>query len=90
MENREPTQIVRKLYNHYIELNKNYIVGSENQEYWKGMEDVKLQLANITKVVGAVEVMSKKAILQLCTLQGKLQFLPHHVFFIYISKSIEK
>lgn len=94
MENQEPNKIVSKLWKRNEQLtarNINILTTPESEvkQFYKEQEQLKEELAKITNVVGAVEVMSKMSLIKLVALQSKLRFMPHHTFYIQFAKAAE-
>lgn len=85
MNNDQPTKIVSKLYKRFLELRK---VTDPNLHDYKAEEVLKTELAAITRVVGAIEVMSKNSIVKLVAMQSSLRFMEHHSFYIEFSKAV--
>jgi len=79
MENKEPNKIVNNLYKSFLKLSTDCKGIAANYDY-KAEETIKTELRKIHSVVGAVEVMSKKAIMQLVYLNGRLRAIPFHQF----------
>ena len=78
MTHKEPNQIVSALFKKYKTLDQEKDAAKYD---WKAQEKLKEELAKITKVVGAVEVMSKLNILKLIRMQCSLRFLQEHKFY---------
>lgn len=82
MENNEPNKIVKRIYLKY------QLLVTKNEPYKTGQrEQLCKELNDLTNVVGAIEVMSKKSILMLVSLQSSLRFMQHHSFYIQFSKA---
>lgn len=78
MTYKQPNQIVSALFKKFIELDK---VKDADKYDWKAQVKLKEELIQITKVVGAVEVMSKLNILRLIKMQCSLRFMEEHKFY---------
>lgn len=72
MNNDQPTKIVSKLYKRFLELRK---VTDGSLYDWKAEEQLKKELADITNVIGAIEVMSKNSIIKLVAMESSLRFM---------------
>lgn len=86
MNNNEPNKIVSSLFKQYLELSK--VTDADKHDY-KAEEILKTKLANITRVRGAIEVMSKNNILKLVKMQSSLRFMAHHSFYIEFARACE-
>lgn len=86
MNNNEPTKIVNRLYKKFVELRQDTSADKYNYE---NEAQLKKELYNITTVVGAIEVMSKNAIVKLCAMESSLRFMPLHSFLIKFSQTVE-
>lgn len=85
MNSNEPNKIVSKLYK---EVKKLQALPSEKiDEYFAKIEPIKKQLEDITRVVGAIEVMSKANILKLSAMESSLRFMEPFKFLMYLSKA---
>lgn len=78
MTYKQPNQIVSALFKQFNELDK---VKDADKYDWKAQIKLKEELIQITKVVGAVEVMSKLNILRLIKMQCSLRFMQEHKFY---------
>jgi hypothetical protein len=79
MNNNEPNKIVNGLYKRFLALS--VACNGEAASYdYKAEETIKEELRAIHGVTGSVEVMSKKALLQLVYLNGRLRAIPFHQF----------
>lgn len=79
MNNNEPNKIVNGLYKRFLALSAD--CGGDASKYdYKAEEVIRQELRKIHGVVGAVEVMSKKALMQLVYLNGRLRTIPFHQF----------
>lgn len=86
MNNNEPNKIVSALYKEFNNLRK---VKDINLHDYKREEELKTQLAAITRVVGAIEVMSKGNILKLCRMASCLRFMEPFKFLIQLDKGCQ-
>ena len=83
MENNQPTKIVSNLYKRFKVLQQSGVLCCKERE------DICKELEAITKVVGAIEVMSKSSIIKLCAMESSLRFMPPFVFLIKFSDAVE-
>lgn len=74
MNKNEPNKVVNSLYKRLQGLR------AAEQYDWQAHEVIKEELRKIHSVVGAVEVMSKRALMQLVLLNGQLRAIPFHQF----------
>jgi len=88
MNNNEPNKIVNNLYKRYIKLSQD-CKGDASKYDYKAEEQIKNELLKIHQVVGAVSVMSKKALFQLVVLNGKLRAIPFHRFHFPFTDALE-
>lgn len=86
MKNNEPNKIVTALFKDYLKLR---LVRDADKYDYKGEELLKIELAKITRVVGAIEVMSKANILKLVKMQSSLRFMADHSFYIQFARACE-
>lgn len=86
MGNSEPNKIVNKLFNEFLKLRS---IKDANLYDYKKEETLKGELANITRVVGAISVMSKNSILKLVKMQSSLRFMSDHSFYIQFARACE-
>lgn len=82
----EPNKIVSRLYKQFTALRT--VSDATNYDYEKEAE-LKKQLADITNVVGAIEVMSKNSLIKLCAMQSSWRFMALHSFLIQFSKAAD-
>jgi hypothetical protein len=88
MNNNEPNKIVNKLYKRFIHLHE--VSGGDADKYdFKAEGEIAKELRAIHGVVGAVEVMSKKALMQLVYLNGRLRAIPFHQFHFPFSDALK-
>jgi len=80
MENKTPSKIINSLYKRLEKLKTDSNGGDADKYDYKAEEQIKKELREIFNVVGAVEVMSKKALFQLIVMNGKLRAIPFHQF----------
>lgn len=88
MENNQPNKIMNNLYKRFAKLSTDCNGIAANYDY-KSQEVIKDELKKIFNVVGAVEVMSKKALMQLIVLNGRLRAIPFHQFHFPFADSLE-
>jgi len=88
MNNSEPNKILNNLYKRFIKLSED-CKGDANKYDYEAEEQIKNELLKIHQVVGAVEVMSKKALLQLVYLNGRLRAIPFHRFHHPFSEALK-
>jgi hypothetical protein len=86
MTKNQPNKIVSALFKEYRLLKT--VKDADKYDY-KKEELLKIELAKITMVVGAIEVMSKASILKLVKMQSSLRFMAHHSFYIQFAKACE-
>jgi len=79
MNNNEPNKIVNNLFKRYIQLSVQCNGDASKYDY-KAEKQICIELREIHNVVGAVEVMSKKSLMQLVYLNGRLRAIPFHRF----------
>ena len=85
MENREPNQIVSKLNKEFKRIYDSEVQATEQS--YKDIEVLKNKLQDITRCVGAIEVMSKNSILKLIKMQSSVRFMNEHTFYIQFAKA---
>lgn len=81
----EPNKIVSALYKRFLAIRAD----DKNPDFYKKQEAVRSELANIIRVVGAIEVMSKLNILKACSMHSSWPCMAHHSFFIYLQRGCE-
>ena len=86
MNNNEPNKIISALFKEYLRLR---LVKDADKYDYKAEDILKGKLCDITRVVGAIEVMSKANILKLVKMQSSLRFMAHHSFYIQFAKACE-
>ena len=87
MNNNEPNKIVNNLYKRFVKLSADCKGIAANYDY-KAEDEIRAELRKIHSVVGAVEVMSKRAIMQLVYLNGRLRAVPFHQFHFPFSDAL--
>lgn len=88
MNNNEPNKIVNSLYKRYLKLSAD-CNGDGNKYDYKALDEIKAELRRIHSVVGAVEVMSKKALMQLVLLNGRTRAIPFHQFHFPFADALD-
>ncbi len=86
MNNNEPNKIVAALFKRFLKLKE--VKMAVDYDY-KSEAILKTELNDITREVGAVEVMSKNNILKLIRMQGSLRFMADHSFYIQFAKAAD-
>ncbi len=84
MEKNEPNKIVNALYKRFEAIKAD----DKNPDYYKKQDAVKIELSNIIRVSGTIEVMSKNCILKACAMHSSWPCMAHHVFFIHLSRAL--
>lgn len=79
MERNEPNKVIADLYKRYNKLSEES-GGMVDKYDYKAEGIIRDELKAIFSCVGAVEVMSKKALTQLVVLNGRLRAIPFHQF----------
>lgn len=87
MQKNEPNKIVNRLFKRFLALTADNVKATD--DFYTQQTAINKELANITAVVGAIEVMSKRNIIRLCAMQSSWRFMPLHSFLIYFSKSVQ-
>ena len=87
MEKNQPSLIVNRLYKRFLKLNEESGGNAAKYDY-KEEDRIKEELRKIHSVVGAVECMSKKALIQLVYLNGRLRAIPFHQFHFPFSDAL--
>ena len=85
MENNTPSKTVSKLYKRFKDLD----IKSSSDIHWVERAKICKELEAITKVVGAIEVMSKNSIIKLCAMESSLRFMEPFRFLMEFSKTVE-
>jgi len=85
MKKNEPNKIVNALYKRFL---AHYNQDASDTNYTAGNQ-ISKELADITRVVGAIEVMSKNNIIKLVRMQSAMRFMPHHSFYIEFSRACD-
>jgi len=89
MQNNKPNLIINDLYKRFLKLSKDS--GGDYMKYDYDAElKIKEEVRKIHSVVGAVEVMSKNAILKLVLLNGRLRAIPFHQFHFPFAKALNQ
>jgi len=88
MENKTPNKLMNDLYKRFEQLSKDSGGMADKYDY-KAEQKIAAELQQIFEVVGAVEVMSKKAIFQLVILNGRLRAIPFHQFHFPFRDTIQ-
>lgn len=86
MEKNEPNKIINALYKRFKAIKAD----SNHPDFYKKQDAVKIELANIVRVAGAIEVMSKNCILKACSMQSSWPCMAHHVFFIHLQRALQE
>jgi len=89
MQNNKPNLIINDLYKRYLKLSAD--CGGDASKYdYEAERVIKDELRKIHSVVGAVEVMSKNALLKLVLLNGRLRAIPFHQFHFPFAKALNQ
>lgn len=85
MNNSEPNKIVSRLYKEHLAIDKLPL----GDDYNGRKNNLIEALLKISLVVGAIEVMNKKSLIKLVTMQSKYRFMKHHSFYLLFVKASE-
>lgn len=86
MNNNEPNKIVSSLFKEFLKMRAK----TEMNDFdYKRQLEINAELAKITTVTGAIEVMSKNSLLKLLKMQSSWRFMALHTFLIYCAKAAD-